>query len=304
MASTNDIYRETTDKIIAQLEKGVAPWRKPWNCGAPRMPQNVVSKRAYNGVNVWLLWLASEHHGWTSGLFATYRQWQELGGFVRRGETGTKITYWNIQKKTDKDKTPDDDEAKKRFFLRQYTVFALDQCGGDDLDRFRTPTPVGDFANFAPAEDAIAATCASIKFGGNRAYYSPSRDHIQLPIKSSFKDQAAYYSTALHELSHWTGHEGRLNRLDKLARFGTQSYAMEELVAEMSAAFLTSALGVPNTAALTNAAAYIADWLDVLRHDSRAVFTASTAATKAADFILAFSGKGGSPIEEEELQEA
>jgi len=294
------IYEEVTAKIIGQLETGVAPWRKPWAAGSMEMPRNAASNRPYTGINVWLLLLS----GHKSGLWATYRAWSRLGGHVKRGERGTKVTYWNV---TD-DETESDagGKPKKRFFLRQYTVFALEQCGGDALERFQTPAPTKQFTDFEPAEKAIAATGADIRHGGGRAFYAPVADFIKMPPKVSFASEADYYSTALHELTHWTGNEHRLNRLDKLARFGSDAYAVEELVAEMGAAFLTAALEVPNSSAMSNSASYLADWLRVLRSDSKAIFTAATAAQKAADYILAFSRGSleSEEVEAGELQEA
>ena len=143
--------------------------------------------------------------------------------------------------------------------------------------------------DFGPAEEAIAATGAEIRHGGNRAFFDVAGDYVQLPIKDSFNSPAAYYSTALHETTHWSGHASRLNRIAKLVRFGDENYAVEELIAELGAAFLTAALGIPNERTLENATAYLANWLAVLRSDNRAIFTAATSASAAADYILAFS---------------
>ena len=189
---------------------------------------------------------------------------------------------------TGTDPNTGEDVEERRFFARQFTVFNLSQCGGSALDQFRTPTPVREFVDYGPAEEVIAATEADIRHGGNRAFYCPTGDYIGLPLKETFETAAALYSTALHELVHWSGNESRLNRLDKLARFGSESYVAEELVAELGSAFLTSALGVPNAPIQENAA-YLENWLQVLRADSRAIFTASTAASAAADYILSFS---------------
>jgi antirestriction protein ArdC len=300
------IYEEVTAKIVEQLEKGVALWRKPWADGPLQMPRNAVTNRPYSGINVWLLWMASEANGWSSGRWATYRAWNRLGGHVLRGAKGTKVTYYNVTDKETTDPKTGQEKTEKQFFLRTYTVFALDQCGGDALDSLRTPAPTKDFADFDPAERAISATGADIRHGGERAFYVPASDFIKLPPKASFATEADYYSTALHELTHWSGAAHRLNRLDKLARFGDDAYAAEELVAEMAASFLTAALEVPNTSAMSNSASYLADWLRVLRADSRAIFTASSAASKASDYILAFSRgqQESEAVEEGELQEA
>ncbi len=284
-----DLYKRITDQIIAQLEKGVAPWQRPWATIGGGLPKNVVSRKHYRGINTLLLWSASEEHGHESSLWATYRQWDMLGGHVNRGEHGTKITYWNVTRQTTIDQNTGEEKEERRFFCKEYTVFNLDQCGGEALTRFRVARPVQNFIDFGPAEKAIAATGADVRHGGNRAFFDRIHDCIQLPIKEAFASPASYYSTALHEISHWTGHESRLNRIDKLARFGDKSYSAEELVAELAGAFLTAALGVPNERTLENAVAYLGHWLEVLKSDSRAIFTAATAASAAADLVLSFS---------------
>jgi len=285
-----DLYQRITDQIVAQLEKGVAPWQRTWATIGGGLPMNVVSRKPYRGINTLLLWSAAEEHGYQSPLWATYRQWDALGGHVNRGEHGTKIIYWNVTRQTVLNENTGEDEEQRRFFCREYTVFSLDQCGGEALNRFRAPVrQPRDFIDFEPAEKAIAATGAEIRHGGNRAYFDTRGDYVQLPVKAAFDAEAAYYATALHELAHWTGHESRLNRIDKLARFGDRSYSAEELVAELAGAFLTAALGVPNERTLDNAAAYLGNWLEVLRSDNRAIFTAATAASAAADFVLDFS---------------
>ena len=286
---TADLYQQITDKIINQLEKGVAPWQQPWSSIGGGMPVNVVSRRQYRGVNTLLLWAAAGEHNYQSNLWGTYRQWDTLGGHVNRGERSTKIIFWNVTSKATVDEQSGKEKIEKRFFCREYSVFNLDQCGGDSLDRFRVARPTGGFVDVGPAEDAIAATGAEIRHGGNRAFFDTKGDFVQLPIKEAFATPASYYSTALHELNHWSGHESRLNRINKLARFGDGSYAAEELIAELGAAFLTASLGIPNERTLDNSTAYLANWLAVLRSDNRAIFTAATAASAAADFILAFS---------------
>jgi len=295
----NDLYQRITDQIIAQLEKGAAPWQRPWATIGGGLPRNVVSRKHYRGINTLLLWSAAEEHGYESNLWATYRQWDMLGGHVNRGEHGSRIIFWNVTTETEFNDATGKDTDKKRFFLREYTVFNLAQCGGEALDRFRVVRPVRDFIDFQPAEKAIAATAAKIHHGGNRAFFNTREDYIQLPLKTAFDGEGGYYATVLHELAHWTGHESRLNRIDKLARFGDKSYSAEELVAELAGAFLTAALGVPNERTLDNAAAYLGHWLEVLKSDSRAIFTAATAASAAADYVLNFS-RGVVPADEPE----
>ena len=287
--SRNDLYQTITDKIIDQLERGVAPWHQPWANIGGGLPRNVVSRKSYRGINTLLLWNAAEEHGYRSSLWATYRQWDLLGGHVNRGERATKIIYWNVATKTTVDRATGEEKDEKRFLCKEYSVFNLDQCGGEALDRFRVARPATEFTDFGPTEEAIAATGAEIRHGGDRAFFDTTGDFVQLPIKEAFEGPAFYYACALHELAHWSGHESRLNRINKLARFGDETYAAEELVAELSAAFLTATLGITNERTLDNAAAYLGHWLSILRKNNRAIFTAATAASKAADFILAFS---------------
>lgn len=284
MADQATIYEQVTARIIEQLEKGVVPWRRPWATVGGGMSLNVVSDKPYRGVNVWLLSLAAEANGWDSNLYGTFGQWRDLGGYVRRGQHGTRIVYWHVET------VQEDQQEKRRFFCRTYIVFNLDQCGGAALDSYREKSQKIDvFPDFGPAEQAIAATKARIIYGGSQAFYSTDTDHIALPYKECFDQPEDYYSTALHELAHWTGHSSRLDRLNTLARFGDNDYAIEELVAEMASSFLTATLGIRNSAAQERSASYVANWLDVLKNDRRALFSASSAASKASDFVLAFS---------------
>jgi antirestriction protein ArdC len=286
---TNELYQQVTNQIVAQLEKGVAPWKRPWATIGGGFPKNSASGRCYRGMNVLLLWSAAEANGYDSNLWGTFRQWKALDGHVNKGEHGTKIVFWNVLPKMHRDRDTGEEVEEKVFVAREYTVFNLAQCGGTALDRFRVVRPIGNFVDFGPAEEAISATGADVRHGGNAAFFHTKNDYIQLPVKEAFASPASYYSTALHELSHWSGHESRLNRLDKLARFGDKSYAAEELVAELGAAFLTASLGVPNERTLDDASAYLGNWLSILKTDSKAIFTAASAASAAADYVLSFS---------------
>jgi antirestriction protein ArdC len=301
MIAQTEIYQQVTDRIISQLERGVGEWRKGWSSVCSGLPRNVAG-RSYRGVNILLLWAAAHERGFDSSLWGTFNQWKNLGGHVNRGEKGTRIVFWRVVTETVRDTKTGEEKEERRFFCKQFVVFNLAQCAGDKLERFRTVRPVREFIDFAPAEEAILATGADIRHIGNRAFYTLDSDFVQLPPKVAFDSEAAYYSTALHELVHWSGHESRLDRLDKLARFGDSSYAAEELVAELGAAFLAASLGIPNVPLQDNAA-YLRCWLKVLRADNRAIFTASTAASAAADYILQFSQRHETEdaVEEEPL---
>jgi len=286
---SKSLYQQITDKIIEQIESGVPPWRKPWTSTGGGMPRNIATKKHYRGLNILLLWDAAQQKGFSSNRWGTYKQWQAVDGQVRRGERATKITFWKTWKETVHDRATGEDREEKRFLLREFSVFNLDQCDGESLDRFRpVMKPKREFIDFQPAEELIAATGAEIQHGGGSAAYNSLSDRILMPCKTDFEGPESYYSTALHELGHWTGHTSRLDRLKKLSRFGDSNYAVEELVAEMSSAFVTATLGIPN-APIQDNAAYLKSWLDVLRSDSRAIITASTKASEAADFLLAFS---------------
>lgn len=303
MASQTQIRQQITDQFIEALEAGgIPPWRKGWACQTGGLPTNLVSKRRYSGVNVLLLQMASARHGFTSKHWGTFNQWKALGGAVIRrpdgvlpGRWGTTIVFFKPVKKAQVD--PDTGKEVEVGFpiLRTYTVFNLDQVEGSKLDRFRTPAvpTVGNFVDFEPAERAIEATGAEIRHGGDRAFYHKpvegGGDYIRLPHKLQFEAEKEYYATALHGLAHWSE-----TRLD-----WTGSYALGELRAEIAASFLLAELGVPQSDDLTNHQAYVAEWLKALQGDPRYIFQASTAASKAADFILGFSRPTEAEPEEE-----
>jgi antirestriction protein ArdC len=299
MLTQSEIRANVTNKIVAALQSGAVPfWRQTWakseHSGAPT---NAVSRKPYLGVNRLLFSLLGHDSKW----WATYNQWRSLGGQVRRGEKGvTGILY----KPVTKTKVNDDGEEETSSFplLKTFTVFHLSQVDGD-LKQFKD-TPRSDagtpFVDYGPAEEVFAATSAEFRFGGGRAFYSPSGDFIQLPPKASFEKAHEYYGVLAHESVHWSGHESRLNRLSKFARFGDEAYAVEELVAELGSAYLLNDVGVPQSDDLGNVTAYLGHWLKVLQRDHSAIFTAASAASKAADFVLDFSR----PKEEAAVEEA
>lgn len=278
-----DIYSSITDKIVAQLEAGCAPWVKPWagdagvSAGA-NVPTNHLTGKAYRGVNTLILWMAAFSEGYTSGRWITYKQAQQIGAQVRKGEHGTQIAVykpWELREVNGAG-----EEVKKTVpVMRAYTVFAIEQCDGIAIDAApAAPEPVS--VRYVAA-DAILAQ-ASIAHGGDRAFYAPSIDKITLPVQAAFESPEAYYATALHELTHWTGHKSRCAR-DFNNKYGTQAYAREELVAELGAAFLCASLGIVGR---LQHAEYIGEWVSVLKGDKKAIFQASSAAQKAFDYIM------------------
>jgi antirestriction protein ArdC len=281
-----DIHQHITNQIVAAIERGAGEFRLPWHTGGAILsPKNIESKKAYRGVNIVALWAASEQRGFTSGVWGTYRQWAQAGAQVRKGEKSSYVVFYK-EIQVGEDSNGESDDTGKRLFARATPVFAAEQVDGYDLPVVANPTPMEPVAT---AEAFVIATGAFIAHGGTRAYYRPSTDSIQLPPREAFVGTTtstaaeAYYSTLLHELTHWTSHEQRCNRqLGK--RFGDGAYAMEELVAELGAAFLCSEIGITAEPRIDHAQ-YLASWLTVLKADKRAIFTAASKASEAAAFL-------------------
>lgn len=301
MTSQNEIRQRVTDQIITALESGkTMPWRRPWSsAGGGGMPVNAATGSRYSGINPAILNLAAGANGWAGRYWATYQQWRGLGcqvrprpGHVRPGEWGTRIVFCKPVEKVKK--VQDGEDREERYWvLREYVVFAAEQVDGAVAERLLA-RPAGEgtkVIDYGPAEDVLRASGADIRYGGDRAFYCPARDHVQLPPRAAFDGPAGFYSTALHELVHWTGHPARLDRLTRNARFGTDAYAFEELCAEIGAAYLCSELAVPQADDLNNTAAYLASWLRVLRNDPHAIFRAATMGSRAADMLLALPGQ-------------
>ena len=282
------LYDEVTARIVPELEAGRLPWVQPWGSSggtAPGLPRNALTARNYSGVNVLILWGAVIEHGWPSQSWLTFRQAQEAGGCVRKGEHGVTVVYADrFTPEAEKERASrDGDEAKAVPFLKRFTVFNVAQCEGLRAGLASEPAPLPEREIVPVAEEVIVASGVDFHIGGDRAFYVPSLDFVQVPPQPAFFEQVNYYRTCLHELCHATGHAKRLNR-DLTNGFGSKDYAREELIAEMGSAFLCAALGIMPT---VRHADYIGSWLDVLREDNRAIFRAASAATKAAEWLLA-----------------
>lgn len=284
------LYEEITGQIIAELEAGRVPWVQPWgrieDGPSLGMPLNAATGRRYSGINILILWGAVFARGYASQAWLTFRQAQALGGSVRRGERGVTVVYADRFTPQEERRRASEvgDEARSIAFLKRFTVFSVEQCDGlpDDLI---TPAPTAEVSSTLPEVEAvIRRSCADMRLGGDRAFYAPTLDYIQVPRPEAFFDPVNWHRTALHELGHWSGASHRLAR-DLTGQFGSAQYAREELVAEMSAAFTCASLGVTPT---VRHADYIGDWLQVLRDDDRAIVRAASAASKAADYLLAF----------------
>jgi Antirestriction protein len=291
-AARANLYDEVTARIIGELEAGRFPWVQPWGQpdaggGAigPGLPRNALTARRYSGVNVLILWGAVIEHAYPSQGWLTFKQALEAGGCVRKGERGTTVVYADrFTPEVEKARARDEGgEARAIPFLKRFTVFNVAQCEGLRTGLSPEPTPLPERKIVPVAEQVIAASGIDFRVGGNRAFYVPAQDYVQVPPQPAFFEQINYYRTCLHEMTHATGHASRLAR-NLTTGFGTKDYAREELVAEMGSAFLCAALGIVPT---VRHADYLANWLDVLREDNRAIFRAASAASKAADWLLA-----------------
>ena len=286
----SSLYDEITDKIIAELEAGRVPWVQPWGTPAAKaplaMPKNASTNRSYSGVNVLLLWRSTIENGFTGQSWLTFRQALSLGGHVRKGERGTTVVYADRFVPNDEKRRAAEtgEEAQAIPFLKRCTVFNTDQCENlpPDIATAAPPPPPGLIE--PRVEALIKATGINFRIGGDRAFYAPLEDVVQVPPPQAYFEPINWHRTALHELGHATGHRSRLNR-DLSGSYGTKKYAFEELVAELSAAFGCASLGIVPT---VRHADYIGAWLEVLREDNRAIVRAASQASKAADYLLGF----------------
>jgi antirestriction protein ArdC len=283
-----DVYQRVTDQIVAELEKGVRPWFKPWNAehAAGRITRPLRANGIpYRGINVLMLWGAATAQGFTAPLWLTYKQAQELGGQVRKGEKGSLVVYANTITKTEQDEATGEDVEREIPFMKGYTVFNAEQVDGLPAHFYAMQAPALDpVQRIETAEAFFAATGADVREGGDRAYYTAAGDYVQMPPFVAFKEPEAYYATLAHELCHWTKAPHRLGRDLGRKRWGDEGYAMEELVAELGAAFICADLALTPQPRAEHAS-YIASWLKALKDDKRAIFTAAAHAQRAADYL-------------------
>ena len=287
MASkTTDFREEITEKIITAIENDTAPWQQPWN-GA-EAPQNGITKHQYNGINTVILSLAMMGMDWdkrNDPRWLTYRQAQSNDWYVRKGEKGTRVILWKPTIGTDEHGNREITAVLQRTF----TVFHASQIEG--IPDY-VPPEINIIEAHEKAEKIIANSGAKIVFGGGEAFYSPSKDYIQMPPKTDFRTAEGYYSTFLHELVHFTGHPSRLDRAQRCGRF-SKDYAFEELIAEMGSLFIASSAGIPQSETeFQNHASYIDGWLSNLRSDNMYIFKAAAEASKAAGYLLKKAGIG------------
>lgn len=294
MTDRHDVYTRVTQKVIADLEKGVLPWQKPWQGDSSARIIRPLRHNGipYKGINTLLLWGAAEEQGFISPFWMSYRQASELGGQVRKGEKGSLVVYANTLTKTETDEGGTENEIEIPY-MKGYTVFNVAQIDGLPAHYTAKPMPLlqTDAERIDHAEAFTAATKAIIHHGGDSAYYAPTPDRIQMPPFEAFRDAASYYAVLLHELTHWTKHPSRLDRDFGQKKWGDAGYAREELVAELGAAFLCADLGL-TPEAREDHAAYVSHWLTVLRKDKRAIFSAAAHAQRATDYLIGLqSGK-------------
>jgi len=285
-----DVYASVTAQIINAIEQGAGSWKMPWHTSGrfASSPINVTSKKPYRGINTLCLWAAAESKGYESGEWGTYKQWQERGAQVRKGEKATLVVFWKFA--NDADDTDDADDStpasgSRLVFTRGYSVFNGAQVDGY-APKAETESTLNERIEWADA--FFKGVGATVRHGGNQAYYSSLSDHIQMPPFQAFLESVSYYSTLAHEHTHWTANVSRCDR--QLAkRFGDNAYAAEELIAELGAAFTCAHLGL-STEPRADHAAYIQSWLKVLKADKRAIFTAASKAQQATDWMIQRSG--------------
>jgi len=284
------LYEEVTNRIVRELETGIVPWVQPWETSNATLglPRSAATRRHYSGINILILWDAVIKHGFASQEWLTFRQALFLGGYVRKGEHGTVICYAdNFIPKDERERArAEGDDPSAVPFLKRFTVFNVDQCDGLPAQIVPPPRLPSEFEPSPDADALIAATGARMVEGAGQAFYHQGEDLIRIPSREAFVSAADFYGTAFHELGHWTAHPSRLAR-DLKNRFGSDAYAREELIAELTSAFLCAEFGIVPKVRHTD---YLGHWLQILKFDARAIFHAASQASKACDFILAFGG--------------
>ena len=281
-------YKQITDRILADLESGVAPWAKPWKDDkgntvtvASGFPMNFATRKQYRGINVWMLLSAAQNCHWARNAWATFKQIDAMGGSVRKGSKSERVFFMSKIEKEPKGEAGErvnENGMVEIWILKTYNVFNIDQVDGIELEDGAT-----DYVTDLPDDtsELVDVLDIDLRHGGNQAFFSPSGDFIAMPQPAAFDLLDAYKATLFHEIGHWTGAESRLNR-EFGKRFGDNAYAFEELVAELSAAFLAMEYGIE---AKLQHASYIASWIKLLKDHEQAFFRAASEAQKALDFI-------------------
>lgn len=284
-----DLHREITKRFIDALEADRIPWIKPWKCVssyADPFPVNAATERRYRGINIPILWSTAIERGYTRDRWLTYRQVMKAGGHVRRGERGTPVVFYRtVETKTD-DNDPESDKPKTFRVARTFTLFNVEQCEALPESIMGKAVIESQPSTEFPDVDAMVSRCgAKIRHGGDTATFLPSADVIQMPPAQIFESPEHYYSTLLHELTHWSGHKKRLNRpgIVETHPFNSQPYAFEELVAEIGSAFLCAEFGIKGD---LRHESYVQSWIKLMEDKPRAIFQASAAAQSAFEFLV------------------
>lgn len=281
VTATESTYKTITTQIVEALRSGVGEFSLPWT-GGSGIPCNPFSSAPhYRGINILALWVAAHKKGYTSPKWATYKQWSEQGAQVRKGERSSLVVFWKAGNNTETDNEEMETQKSSSFVMaRGYRVFNAEQVDGWS-DPAMEPIEKEDDDKARAFFDQLPG---KVIHGGLRACYHSQRDEISIPLFEQFYTTDSYYATLAHEYGHWTGHSSRLNR-DLKNRFGSEAYAAEELIAELSSAFLCAAVGI-SPQPREDHACYIGNWIQVLENDERAVFTAASHAQKVADYLL------------------
>lgn len=278
---SNEIYSRITEQIIAAIEKGTNKYEMPWHT-INTAPTNAVTGKAYKGVNILSLWASADCRGYSTGLWGTYKQWQQVGAQVKKGEKASFIVFYKLFNTNQEQEVEDSPTLKRSSSMLATSSFVFN---ADQVEGYTPPSApiINPEDRIDSAEMFFNSLGATIKHGGNRAYYEGSSDSIQMPQFEVFNSANSYYANLAHEVIHWTGHSSRCNR-NLTGRFATESYAAEELIAELGAAFICSLLKL-NNEPREDHASYMASWLKLLKHDNRAVFTAASKAQQAVDWL-------------------
>lgn len=294
-----DHYQEVTNRIIEALEEGRKPWVRPWDpdkAGGPQAPFNPTTGKRYHGINVLILGMDVRAFETGDPRWMTYQQAQEKHWQVRKGEKSTGIFFFKPLEVEDKDSGEESPATRMAAVLRSYCVFHASQIDG--IPPYKAPSiEEAPWTRPEAANIILTNSRAVVRIGGDKAFYSPTTDHIQLPPEHAFRGPPEWAATALHELAHWTGHPTRLNR-DLRNRFGSAAYAQEELRAELASAFVGSELGLPTD--IPQHVSYIGNWVKALKEDKRGIFRAAADAQKIADMQLGFHPDYAVTLEPEE----
>ena len=274
-----DIHQTITNQIIEAMESARTRGLRLWD-SQPSLPLNLTTGKPYSGINVLMLWAAGLRNGYTSPYWLTYKQAADKGGQVRKGERSTLCVFYKPWESEDTNPATGETETTRGAVLKSFRVFNVDQIDGIEAP---APEPRPAFVAIEDAERILAASPAPIHMGGTQAFYRPATDTIHLPPREAFINPEAFYSTALHEICHSSGHKSRLNR-DFSGRFGTEAYAFEELIAELGSAFLNADLGII-ASTLQDHADYLVSWVKILKDNKKAILTAAAQASKAHAFI-------------------